>query len=239
MTMGSRLSKRSVERVFPLRNEKYIHSNLKDLVSGKLEQRRQESRSRDRSHDRSLRNPTDNGAIKSASRDRPGYFQQVDDPGEHSYLSRLGENNREAQAILKSALPDRNYNQDTIAQMASQSPQRMATSPMQHKSFDGRSHFHSHLAKAEPRNIVSYRDRELTPDGGRATSEKGAAVAVGPKEAQAESLPGYNRESIEENQRIYEEEEKREAVRQLRQKYNQMMRESLERKAQMEYKRRY
>lgn len=54
MTMTSKFSKRSMERVFPIRSEKYVHSNIKDLISEKYEERRQEtlSKSRERSVDR-------------------------------------------------------------------------------------------------------------------------------------------------------------------------------------------
>lgn len=72
MTIASKVSKRSVERAFPLRNDKYILSNLKELVSDKLEQRKRESKSRDRSYDRNANtnNKNDHFEDKSASRDQ-------------------------------------------------------------------------------------------------------------------------------------------------------------------------
>jgi len=36
MTIGSKISKRSQDRVVPLRTDKYIHSNIKDLITDKL-----------------------------------------------------------------------------------------------------------------------------------------------------------------------------------------------------------
>ncbi len=201
----------------------------------------------------------------SKERDRKGYFDHVEDPAEHSFLSKLGENNREAKSILTGAnhsvanasvVPERNANHTyadpetledqnsvNIHDMKNQSPLKSA----HHQSFDGkRSNAKSHFTKAEHRDITTYRDRSSPIYSPRNTNEKGAAVAVGPqtlpsgrKEQVDESNLGYNAGRIEQHKRRFEQEDKEEGVRQLRQKYNQMMRQSLERKAEMEYKRRY
>jgi hypothetical protein len=102
MTIGSKISKRSAERSFnAVRNlnvsSKFIHSDLKDLISEKHHKRKEESQSKsvERSYDKFSR-PAQESLPISGSKSKPGYYDNVEDPTEHSFLSRLGENNREA-----------------------------------------------------------------------------------------------------------------------------------------------
>jgi hypothetical protein len=120
MTIGSRISKRSLERAAPQKavketpkyTTKYLRSDLKGLITDKLNQRAVESQSRsiERSYER-YQQPGAGGASASgtADKDRRGYYDQVEDPAEHSFLSRLGENNREVISILHHANPPKSY----------------------------------------------------------------------------------------------------------------------------------
>lgn len=121
MTIGSRISKRSLERALPQKavqgTAKYLRSDLKDLITDKLNQRAAASQSRsiERSYER-YHPPVAGGASASgtgtAGKDRRGYYDQVEDPTEHSFLSRLGENNREVINILRNANPQKCYFND-------------------------------------------------------------------------------------------------------------------------------
>lgn len=100
---------------------------------------------------------------------RLGYHARPEDPRDHTFLSKMGENNREAKEILK----------------------RLTTEEKRYFNHD------SQLSNRENNTV----------------SSSGAAVAVNP----------VVQEQFEE--------EKENSIRHLREKYNQMLRESLERKA--------
>jgi len=102
----------------------------------------------------------------------------------------------------------------------------MNISSMHNCSFDGQSNARSNLTKVDSHNITSFRDRESHSGP---TSEKGAAVAVA-KKYDNESSTIYNQEENHRSRR-FEEVTKHDQITDLRQRYNQMMKESLERKA--------
>lgn len=79
---------------------------MKELVSDKHQQRQQEKSMGRESFDQYT---TQN----ANSLERKGYYDQVENPSEHSYLSRLGESNRHAQKVLKQ-LMGRNIQNETF-----------------------------------------------------------------------------------------------------------------------------
>ena len=108
---------------------------------------------------------------------RLGYHARPEDPRDHTFLSKMGENNREAKEILK----------------------RLTTEEKRYFNHD------SQLSNRENNTV----------------SSSGAAVAVNP-------VFLANKSPVAQEQF---EEEKENSIRHLREKYNQMLRESLERKA--------
>jgi len=96
MTIGS--NNRSTSRM-----EKMMmnpRTELKTMVSDKLKQRREESlsKSRERSFDLYAK---DSLPVSGAATKRTGYHARVENPRDHTFLSRIGETNREAMEVIQ------------------------------------------------------------------------------------------------------------------------------------------